>query len=185
MLVRGVVSCLACGDSAPHWPRTRAKIFLHSTTTHLANQSFISCLMRYFLQTHFSSPYEILIWDYILSKIQNLHQTSNWLGGVVGYHVSLTRHSPSDTEGPEFKPRLSHLLFAEHSFCVVWCYGGFFWGMVELRGGGTHFFVIWWGLHTTGETGTIKNMKCVARLGGMQDFVLKSIHEVQNLRSSL
>jgi hypothetical protein len=31
-----------------------------------------------------------------------------WLGGVVGYHVSLTRHSPSDTEGPEFKPRLSH-----------------------------------------------------------------------------
>lgn len=29
----------------------------------------------------------------------------NWLGGVVGYHVSLT--SVSSTEGPEFKPRLS------------------------------------------------------------------------------
>jgi len=29
------------------------------------------------------------------------------LGGVVGYHVSLTSHV-GHTEGPEFKPRLSH-----------------------------------------------------------------------------
>jgi hypothetical protein len=56
-----------------------------------------------------------------LSKFRSLHQ--NWLGGVVGYHVSLTRHSPSDTEGPEFKPRLSHhffLLFCDHYAHGVW-----------------------------------------------------------------
>jgi hypothetical protein len=41
------------------------------------------------------------------SKLNSSIKSSNWLGGVVGYHVSLTRHSPSDTEGPEFKPRLS------------------------------------------------------------------------------
>ena len=59
-----------------------------------------------------------------------------WLGGVVGYHVSLTRHSPSDTEGPEFKPRLSHamrrrVLFA--LFVVVAVVLELELGVVELR----------------------------------------------------
>ncbi|OAK94070.1 hypothetical protein IQ06DRAFT_89626 [Phaeosphaeriaceae sp. SRC1lsM3a] len=48
----------------------------------------------------------------------NLPSNQIWLGGVVGYHVSLTRHSPSDTEGPEFKPRLSHqIALAGFLFC--------------------------------------------------------------------
>lgn len=38
--------------------------------------------------------------------------SSKGLGGVVGYHISLT--CVSNTEGPEFKPRLS-----QYSFCVV------------------------------------------------------------------
>jgi hypothetical protein len=54
---------------------------------------------------------------YIVYKFEEFY--TNRLGGVVGYHVSLTRHLAAfHTEGREFEPPLSHFKSSQASFFV-------------------------------------------------------------------